>query len=75
MITTSKEPRYSYIRRISGLILMIISAITLTVSIQKVQAQQKVQEQQKVQDKQKVQEQQKTIIKISADSITTEPTI
>ena len=41
MITTSKEPRYSYLRRLSGLVLMICSAIVLTLSIQQVKAQQK----------------------------------
>lgn len=41
MITTSKEPRYSYIRRLSGLALMICSTLFLTVSIQQVKAQQK----------------------------------
>lgn len=39
MITTSKEPKYSYLRRISGLVLMIFSVAALTLTIQKVQAQ------------------------------------
>ena len=41
MITTSKEPRYSYLRRISGFVLMISSAIMLTLSIQQAKAQTK----------------------------------
>jgi len=39
MITTSKKPMFSYLRRISGLICMSITSLMLIVSIQKTQAQ------------------------------------
>jgi hypothetical protein len=39
MITTNKQSKYSYIRRISGLFLMATIALALTISIQYVQAQ------------------------------------
>jgi hypothetical protein len=39
MITKSKEPKYNYLRRISGLALMISAMFFLTISIQKVEAQ------------------------------------
>ena len=42
MITTSKEPKYSYLRRISGLILMTCSVLTLALSIQYAEAQKPV---------------------------------
>lgn len=42
MITTSRSPRYSYLRRISGLVLMLATAVVLVLSIQQVQAQEKV---------------------------------
>jgi TonB-dependent SusC/RagA subfamily outer membrane receptor len=41
MITTSKAPRYSYLRRISGLILMLVTTALLMLSIQQAQAQKK----------------------------------
>ncbi len=39
MITTSKHPSYSYLRRISGLCIMLSAAIVLTLSIQEAEAQ------------------------------------
>jgi hypothetical protein len=39
MISTSKDPKYSYLRRISSLVLMAGSAITLALSIQEAEAQ------------------------------------
>ncbi|QGW26905.1 M56 family metallopeptidase [Phnomibacter ginsenosidimutans] len=41
MITASHEPKYSYLRRISGLVLMIATAAVLVVSIDKAYAQDK----------------------------------
>lgn len=41
MITSSHEPKYSYLRRISGLVLMIATAAVLVVSIDKAYAQDK----------------------------------
>ncbi|MDB5193792.1 MAG: hypothetical protein JWQ96_3355 [Segetibacter sp.] len=52
MITTSKEPKYSYLRRVSGLVVMLASAAILTLSIQQVQAQ----------------KQQKAVAKVSVDT-------
>lgn len=40
MITTSKDAKYSYLRRISGLALMICSVLALAISIQRAEAQQ-----------------------------------
>ena len=39
MITTSRQPKYSYLRRISGLVLMITTACLLVLGIEQVQAQ------------------------------------
>ncbi|MES2645912.1 MAG: M56 family metallopeptidase [Bacteroidota bacterium] len=39
MITSSKEPKYSYLRRISALVVMTCAALILTLSIQGVEAQ------------------------------------
>lgn len=39
MISTSKEPRYNYLRRISGLALMVCSVCTLALSIKQAEAQ------------------------------------
>jgi hypothetical protein len=41
MITNSKSPKYSYLRRISGLVLMIATAALLVVSIDRAYAQDK----------------------------------
>ncbi len=40
MITTSSEPRYSYLRRLSGLVIMIFSVVLLSLTIQRVETQQ-----------------------------------
>jgi hypothetical protein len=39
MITTSKDPKHTYLRRISGLALMVCSVFTLALSIQQSEAQ------------------------------------
>lgn len=39
MITTSYQPKYSYLRRISGLVLMVATALLLIISIEQAQAQ------------------------------------
>lgn len=42
MISTSKDAKYNYLRRVSGLVLMVCSAFTLTLSIRRVEAQKTV---------------------------------
>jgi TonB family protein len=39
MITTSYQPKYSYLRRISGLVLMVATALLLIITIEQAQAQ------------------------------------
>jgi len=39
MITNSKQPQYAYLRRISGLFLMVLTSVALAFTIEKVQAQ------------------------------------
>ena len=41
MITTSHQPKYSYLRRISGLAIMLLTAFVLMISIEQAQAQEK----------------------------------
>jgi TonB family protein len=52
MITTSKTPQYTYLRRISGLVVMVGSAIVLTLTVHQAEAQ----KQEKVVEKKQVQE-------------------
>jgi len=47
MITTSTQPKYTYLRRLSGLAAMIIIVCTLAISVQRAQAQQTAQQPQK----------------------------